>query len=69
MYESTITADTRTLTLKLHPSRRCMSSPMAYIETPDENTVMMANDTALKARVFSSKRRRRYSGTDLAREP
>ena len=42
---------------------------MAYIEMPDENTVISANENALKARVFSSNRRRRYSGTDRAREP
>ena len=36
---------------------------------PDENTVISANETALNARVFSSKRSRRYSGTERAREP
>ena len=42
---------------------------MAYIDTPDENTVITANETALSVRVFSSNRRRRYSGTERAREP
>ena len=42
---------------------------MAYIETPDENTVIAANETAFRPRVFSSNRSRRYSGTDRAREP
>ena len=32
----------------------------AYIEIPDENTVIRANDMALKVRVFSSNRSRRY---------
>ncbi len=47
----------------------CSSLAIAYIEMPEENTVINANETALNARVFSSKRRRRYSGTDRAREP
>ena len=42
---------------------------MAYIDTPDEKTVIAAKATALRVRVFSSKRRRRYSGTERAREP
>ena len=42
---------------------------MAYIEMPDEKTVITANEMALSARVFSSKRSRRNSGTDRAREP
>ena len=42
---------------------------IAYIEMPDENTVIAANEIALKPRVFSSNRSRRYSGTDRAREP
>jgi hypothetical protein len=42
---------------------------MAYIEMPDEKIVITANEMALKARVFSSKRRRRNSGTERAREP
>ena len=42
---------------------------IAYIEMPDENTVIAANEIALSPRVFSSKRSFRYSGTDRAREP
>ncbi len=42
---------------------------MAYIETPEENTVITAKETALRVRVFSSNRSRRYSGTERAREP
>ncbi len=49
--------------------RICSSFAIAYIEMPDENTVIKANETALKARVFSSNRSRRYSGTERAREP
>ena len=54
------------------PSNICrvtISLAIAYIEMPDENTVMTAKETAFRARVFSSKRRRRYSGTERAREP
>ena len=40
-----------------------MSSAIAYMEMPEEKTVMMAKEKALTARVFSSKRMRRYSGT------
>ena len=36
---------------------------------PDENTVITANEIALKPRVFSSKRSLRYSGTERAFEP
>ncbi len=36
---------------------------------PDEKIVMTANEMALNPRVFSSKRRRRYSGTERARLP
>ena len=57
------------LTSKLHPSSRLSSFPMAYIEMPDDMTVMTAKDIALRLRVFSSKRSLRYSGTDRAREP
>ncbi len=46
-----------------------MSSAMAYMEMPEEKTVMMAKEKALTARVFSSKRMRRYSGTERALEP
>jgi len=40
-----------------------------YIEIPELNTVITANVQAFSARVFSSKRRRRNSGTDRAFEP
>ncbi len=46
-----------------------MSSAMAYMEMPEEKTVMMAKEKAFRARVFSSKRMRRYSGTERAFEP
>ena len=36
---------------------------------PDEKTVMVANETAFSARVFSSNRSFRYSGTLRARLP
>src|SRR5438309_2339816 len=49
--------------------RICRSFAIAYMEMPDENTVMKANENALNARVFSSNRSRRYSGTDRARDP
>jgi hypothetical protein len=42
---------------------------MAYIEMPDEKTVIAANVMALNPRVFSSKRYLRYSGTERTREP
>ena len=51
-------------------TRRIWSSfAIAYIEMPEEKTVISANEIALKPRVFSSNRSRRYSGTDRAREP
>ena len=46
-----------------------MSFAIAYIEMPDEKIVMMAKEMALSPRVFSSKRSRKYTGTDRAREP
>ncbi len=49
--------------------RICSSLAIAYIEMPEEKTVISANEIALNPRVFSSKRRRRYSGTERAREP
>ena len=64
-----MTAETMMLTSKLQPSRRLKSFPMAYIETPEEKMVIAANETAFSVRVFSSKRSRRYSGTERAREP
>ena len=39
------------------------------MEMPDENTVITANVTAFSARVFSSNRSFRYSGTLRARLP
>jgi hypothetical protein len=39
------------------------------MEMPEEKTVIVAKEIALKARVFSSKRSFKYSGTDRAREP
>jgi hypothetical protein len=62
-------AATSMLPSKLQPRRRLKSFPMAYIETPEEKIVITAKETALSARVFSSKRSLRYSGTDRAREP
>jgi hypothetical protein len=41
----------------------------ANIEMPEENTVITAKESALKVRVFSSKRSLRYSGTERAFEP
>ena len=69
MYARTIAADTQTLTEKgqfrMSSSRRAS----AYIEIPDENSVMMAKETAFRPRVFSSNRSLRYSGTERAFEP
>ena len=42
---------------------------MAYMEMPEEKMVMNAKEKALTARVFSSKRMRRNSGTERALEP
>ena len=57
------------LTLMSQPSSSWNSRPMTYIEMPDEKIVITAKDTALSARVFSSNRRRRYSGTECALLP
>ncbi len=46
-----------------------MSRAIAYIEMPELNTVITAKEHALSPRVFSSKRRRRNSGTERALEP
>ena len=46
-----------------------MRRAMAYIEMPELKTVITANEQALSARVFSSKRMRRNSGTLRALEP
>ena len=82
IYPSTITADSTTQTEKIYSGPRpmlangrsktcriCSSRAMAYMEMPEEKTVINANENALNARVFSSNRNRRYSGTDRAREP
>ena len=57
------------LTLKFQPSSSTNSLASAYIDMPEEKTVIVANETALNARVFSSKRSFKYSGTERAREP
>ena len=69
MYPSTISAAMAMLTWKFQPSRMPRSFASAYIEMPDENTVITAKETALNPRVFSSKRIFRYSGTDRAFDP
>ena len=51
------------------PSSSDSSAPIAYMLMPDEKTVITAKVSALKARVFSSNRSFRYSGTLRAREP
>src|SRR5437762_8969804 len=51
-------------------SRKCsvwISLAMAYIEMPEEKIVMVAKEMAFSPRVFSSKRSRKYSGTERAR--
>ena len=55
--------------MKLQPSTSWNSKPSAYIEIPEENTVIAAKVIALNARVFSSNRSFRYSGTLRARLP
>ncbi len=62
-------AEQSTLVVKLQPRIRRRRRPSAYIEIPEENTVMPAKVSALSARVFSSKRSLRYSGTLRARLP
>ena len=54
------------------PSNTCSASisrAMAYIEIPELTTVIAANVQAFSARVFSSNRRRRNSGTERAFDP
>jgi hypothetical protein len=51
------------------PRSRRSRAPMAYMLIPEENTVIAANVIALNARVFSSNRSFRYSGTLRARDP
>ena len=55
-------AESSTDAVKLQPRTSWNSNPSAYIEIPDENTVITAKVTAFSARVFSSKRSFRYSG-------
>ncbi len=62
-------AESSTLALKFQPSRVSSSLARAYREMPEEKTVMTAKDTAFRARVFSSYRSLRYSGTERAFEP
>ncbi len=69
VYANTMAADASTHTSKLHPSTRCSRRPRAYMEMPEEKMVMTAKEKALKARVFSSKRIFRYSGTERALLP
>ena len=46
-------AESSTDVVKLQPSTSCSSSPSAYIEMPDENTVMMAKVMRVEgARLF-----------------
>src|SRR5205085_6016068 len=46
MYASTMMADTSMLASKLQPNNKFSNLPRAYIEMPDEKTVITANDTA-----------------------
>ena len=62
-------ADASTDVLKSQFNTRCSSRPKAYIEMPEEKTVITAKVKALKPRVFSSKRSFRYSGTERALLP
>ncbi len=62
-------AESSTEAVKLQCSTNSNKSPSAYIEMPDEKTVITANVTAFSARVFSSNRSFKYSGTLRARLP
>ena len=62
-------AEMTMLRLMSQPRISERSAPMTYMLMPDENTVIAANVSALKPRVFSSNRSFRYSGTLRAREP
>ncbi len=62
-------ADNSTEAVKLQPSTIWNNRPRAYIEMPEENTVISAKVMAFRPRVFSSKRSLRYSGTERARLP
>ena len=69
VYASTMAAENKIEKVKSQPSTSRSSSPRAYIEMPDENTVITAKENAFSVRVFSSNRSRRYSGTERARLP
>ena len=62
-------AETQSEKLKSQPRSSSSSFASAYIEMPEEKTVIVAKEIALKPRVFSSKRSFRYSGTERAFEP
>jgi hypothetical protein len=62
-------AESSTELVKLHPRTSSNRRPSAYIEMPDENTVIAAKVIAFNPRVFSSNRNFRYSGTLRARLP
>ena len=57
------------LRLMFQPRSTLNSLPMANRLMPEDRIVITAKVIALRLRVFSSKRRRRYSGTLLAFEP
>ncbi len=77
MYPRTITPDSSTETWNIYGSGTIpfsrpnvwISSAIAYIEIPELKIVIIAKVKALSARVFSSKRILRYSGTERAFEP
>ncbi len=69
MYTSTMSAESSTLVVKSQPRSSFSSSAIAYMEMPEEKTVITAKVIAFSPRVFSSKRSFRYSGTERAREP
>ena len=62
-------AESSTDAVKLQPKTSWNNNPNAYIEIPDEKTVITAKVAAFNARVFSSKRSFKYSGTLRARLP
>ncbi len=62
-------AESQTLRLKSQPRSRFKRSAIAYMEMPEEKIVIVAKVTALSARVFSSKRSFKYSGTERAFDP
>ena len=62
-------AEQSTEPVKLQPNSSCSSRPRANMEMPEEKMVITAKLQALSARVFSSNRILRYSGTERARLP